>query len=175
MAKRIVEHCGIRTDQRILDFGCARGYLVKAMLELGYVDTFGIDVSQWVVENCDPDVKNRIRLINNGIIAIASDWIIAKDVLEHIPFVKQAINELMRVAREGVFVVVPLSSHYNSPYVVPEYEQDITHCQRYPLWAWAEMFMRPGWRVEASYRVKGIKDNYAQYEQGNGFITARRV
>jgi cyclopropane fatty-acyl-phospholipid synthase-like methyltransferase len=41
MAERIIEHLGIELDDRIMDFGCARGYLVRALTELGQ-DAYGL-------------------------------------------------------------------------------------------------------------------------------------
>ncbi len=105
------------------------------------------------------------------------DWIVAKDVLEHITYVSYTVRELLRVARRGVFAVVPLSPFDGAPYVVADYERDVTHVQRHKLGTWMEMFFLPGWSVEGSYRVPGVKDNWYKdgWEKGNGFITARRI
>lgn len=176
MAQRIIDHCGIKKGARVLDFGCARGYTVKAMRGLG-IDAYGYDISEWAVRNADPEVIYHVT--NEKSIAFSEgakyEWIIAKDVLEHVEYVEYKVIELMNLAREGVFAVVPLSRFDNSPYVVEEYEKDVTHCQRWTLATWVKMFLRPGWTVEASYRVPGVKDNYAQYPTGNGFVTARRI
>lgn len=158
----------------ILDFGCARGYVVKAFRELGY-QAYGYDVSKWAVENADKDVYHFLTTDRAKAFSTKYDWIIAKDVLEHVPYVANCITELLDTAVKGVFAVVPLSPFDNTPYTVPEYEKDVTHIQRRTLITWIGMFLRPGWSVEASYRVQGIKDNYAQYPKGNGFITARRL
>ena len=174
MAGAIVTHCRMMDTDRILDFGCARGYLVKALRMLGY-DTYGVDVSQWATENCDEEVREYVSVADDEDDLPKVDWIIAKDVLEHIPYVSYTVSRLMACAEKGVFIVVPLSPHEASPYVVPDYEGDATHCQRRTLSGWIDMFIRPGWSVEASYRVPGIKDNYASWEKGNGFLTARRI
>lgn len=178
MCQAIVDHCGIHKGARVLDYGCARGYTVRALRALGY-DAFGYDVSDWAVCNADPEARPYMNLR-----ALPDhepywrhhkyDWIIAKDVLEHVEFIENVIPGLMQVC-DGMFVVVPLSKFNGGKYVVPEYEEDITHCQRYPLHEWARMFMRPGWRVEAAYRVQGVKDNYAHHKTGNGFLTVRRI
>src|SRR5579862_3672374 len=52
MVQRIIEHCGIRRGDSILDFGCARGYVVRAFRELGY-NAYGYDISRWAIENAD--------------------------------------------------------------------------------------------------------------------------
>lgn len=173
MADRIAKHLGVQPTDSILDFGCARGYLVRALCERGY-DAWGVDTSEWAVANCDPSVQARVALS----LARQFDWIIAKDVLEHIPHVDLTVNDLMWRAKKGIFVVVPLSGYYTGPYVIPDYEGDVTHVQRHPLVDWFGKFMRHGWSVEAAYRVPGIKDNWyakPEWRLGNGFLTARRV
>lgn len=177
MARAIVEHLGIERYQTIIDFGCARGYLVKALRFLGY-DAHGVDVSKWAIENADIEVKKYCKLLKDDPVEHWEDvdWVIAKDVLEHVEFVEQMITNLMDHVTKGIFVVVPLTEHDKfGKYVIEEYEKDITHIQRYTLPTWAKFFMRPGWKVECAYRLPGVKDNYKKWEYGNGFITCKRI
>jgi hypothetical protein len=180
MVHRIIEHCGIEKTDIVLDFGCARGYTVKAFREAFGIEAYGVDVSEWAIENADEKVKEycwQLSQLESGpkMSGCDIDWIIAKDVLEHVPQVADTITNLMEAAKTGVFAVVPLSPFDNTPYVVPDYEKDVTHIHRLTLASWVRMFLRPGWEVTASYRVHGVKDNYAQWENGNGFITSRRI
>lgn len=172
MACRIIAHCGIQPDHHILDFGAARGYTVKAMRDLGY-RAFGVDASKWAVDNCHPDVVDYMQ--HNDTIPTSFDWIIAKDVLEHVPEVADTIDNMMFHAAIGVFAVVPLSITDGGPYNVGDYEKDVTHVHRLTLATWARMFTRHGWSVTLAYRVPGVKDNYSEYERGNGFLTCRRL
>lgn len=176
MVQAIAQHLNIGYAHNILDFGCARGYVVRVFRELGY-NAYGVDVSEWAIRNADESVKPYLNWCENSppLLDGEYDWIIAKDVLEHIEYVDLAINDLMRVASKGVFAVVPLSDFDGVPYTVPEYEMDVTHIQRKSLISWAKLFIRTGWSVEVRYRLPGVKDNYAHHPKGNGFITARRV
>jgi hypothetical protein len=175
MVEAMIDHLGIKKGQTILDFGCARGYTVKAFRMLGY-RAWGVDISEWAVANADEEVRAYLwTTVGGGPSMGKFDWVIAKDVLEHVPYVQRAIDGLMECASVGVFAVVPLSTFYNTPYVIEDYERDVTHIQRRSLLGWVEMFLEQGWSVEAAYRVVGVKDNYKQYATGNGFITARRV
>ena len=176
MVAAMVSHLDIKPSHMILDFGCARGYVVRAFRELGY-SAFGYDISQWALENADEVVKKNMWLIANwSTVMLASfDWVIAKDVLEHVECAADIVLDLMAVARKGVFAVVPLADHDGGHYVVREYEEDVTHIHRLTLASWVRFFTKEGWSVEASYRVPGVKCNYAQYKMGNGFITARRI
>lgn len=174
MVRVIADHLCIDYEESILDFGCACGYTVKAFRELGY-RAFGIDISKWAIQNCDELVRPYVNYTENSppLLNKEFDWIIAKDVLEHVSDVVETIGTLMSSAKNGLFIVVPLASNGGS-YTIPEYEKDITHIHRLTLSTWAKMFMLPGWIVEAQYRLKGVKDNYAQYPTGNGFLTVRR-
>lgn len=180
MVEAITQHLGmrhllVRSRCRILDFGCARGYIVKALRQLRY-EAYGVDISPWAIANADEEVREYVGLdVGHWKLEHKSyNWVIAKDVLEHIPQVADTINNLMDAASVGVFAVVPLG-YGEDGYIVPEYDLDVTHIHRMTLQTWAGLFMRPGWSVDARYRVPGVKDNYAQYPTGNGFITARRI
>ena len=174
MACAIGRHLKLQYGQTILDFGCARGYLVKALRAIGY-KAHGVDVSEWAINNSDEEIRSYVHLAGNmpSLLDNEFDWIIAKDVLEHVEGLAATIDMLKSVARKGIFVVVPLA--HGRDYDVPEYELDVTHVHRRPLQWWVGMFHQAGWSVEARYRIQGIKDNYAQYPTGNGFITARRL
>lgn len=178
MVLKIIEHCQMRSCMTVLDFGCARGYMVRAFRELGY-SAYGYDVSQWAIANADETVSKYLTESINGAFndQYSYDWIIAKDVLEHVEYVDYVVTDLLRYARKGVFAVVPLSDFDSTEYVIKEYEADITHIQRCTLMTWMQKFLRPGWAVTGQYRVPGVKDNYYKlgWEKGNGFITARRI
>lgn len=175
MARRIVEILGIRKDHKVLDYGCSRGYLVKALRELGY-NAYGCDTSEWAIENCDSDVRGYVT--GSSLYYAPFDWVIAKDVLEHIHGVEGSIKSIGWMC-DGIFAVVPLSDDKCERYVIPDYEKDVTHVVRWPLVAWLEAFrasLGRDWIVFGSHRIEGIKDNWYKpgWELGNGFIVARR-
>ena len=172
MCQAIVSHCGIQRGASILDFGCARGYTVRALRSMEY-DAYGIDLSKWATDNCDETVADWIYCDSLPMAGDVYDWVIAKDVLEHVKDLDNTIDCLMDVASIGVFVVVPLA--HRKKYDVLEYEKDVTHIHRQNLQWWAGKFHQVGWSVEARYRVVGVKDNYAQHTTGNGFVVARRI
>lgn len=175
MAGTIANLLGIRKDQSILDFGCARGYVVKAFRLLGF-EAYGVDASEWAIENGDPEVRNCLQVGTRPYGRYS--WIIAKDVLEHVP-AEELLNLVPRLldsASLGIFVVVPLSPTIDQPYVVPEYELDVTHVVRWDLPRWVALFQaynRGRFDIQADYLVPGIKDNYSQFPKGNGFIILR--
>ena len=175
MACAMVRHLGIESDDTILDFGCARGYLVRAFRELGY-HAWGYDISQWALENADPKIKEYLIRNESTLVKNTFDWVIAKDVLEHVDSEElDEVVDTLKIANKGVFVIVPLA--HGKKYDIPEYELDVTHIHRHPLSWWVSRFLETGWIVEASYRVRGVKDNYWRpgFEEGNGFITCYQI
>ena len=60
-AKDIVDHFGLKPGDRLLDVGCAKGFLVKDLLELG-IDAYGIDISEYALTHCEPEVVGRLHL-----------------------------------------------------------------------------------------------------------------
>lgn len=61
VARDIVSHFGLRPGDRLLDVGCAKGFLVKDLLALG-IDAYGVDVSEYALMHCEPETVGRLHL-----------------------------------------------------------------------------------------------------------------
>ena len=61
VAKDVISHFNLKPGDKVLDVGCAKGFLVKDLLELD-IDAYGIDVSEYALENCEKEVKNRLKI-----------------------------------------------------------------------------------------------------------------
>ncbi len=61
VARDIVAHFGLKPGDRVLDVGCAKGFLVKDFLTAG-VDAYGIDVSKYALMHCEPEVVGRLQI-----------------------------------------------------------------------------------------------------------------
>ncbi len=63
VAKDIVSHFGLRAGHKVLDVGCAKGFLVKdLMLVCPGLEAYGVDVSEYALMNCEPEVVGRLHL-----------------------------------------------------------------------------------------------------------------
>ena len=62
IAEDFVRHYGLKTGDRVLEIGCAKGFLVKDLMRVcPGLEVFGIDVSDYAVMNCEPEVVGRIH------------------------------------------------------------------------------------------------------------------
>ena len=61
VAKDIIIHFGLKAGDRVLDVGCAKGFLVKDLVALG-IDAYGVDVSKYALMNCEPEVVGRLQI-----------------------------------------------------------------------------------------------------------------
>ncbi len=171
MAKAIVAGCGINRSDVILDFGCAKGYLVKALRQMGFL-AYGTDISEYALSQCDQEIEPYLFPSWDTHDA-RFDWVICKDVLEHIPEheLDGTLASLRRQA-ENIFVAVPLGN--NGQYTIPDMEKDVTHQIRRPLWWWSGRLEEAGFKhVASTFAMKGVKENWTtKYKFGNGFLIA---
>lgn len=184
MASTMIDYLRIPRSAHVLDIGCAKGYLVKALRWLGR-EAYGYDISDYAVSNADPEVKpylsrkfprnyfHFVPPLKGRPVYPNFHFAIAKDVFEHVPM-RELCSLLTNLMADVLFVIVPLGD--GKRYNVPAYELDSTHIHRQPLIWWNELLKAKGWTIRSSVpRVEGIKENWASEEMGNGFIVAERV
>ena len=171
MAYNIVKICECKDDDIILDFGCAKGYLVKALRLLGH-NCFGFDISEYAISQAPKDVEKYIFSDLKSIEKV--NWVIAKDVLEHIPYDK--IDEQLEILSNfcnNIFVIVPIGNgeKYNSK----AYEMDPTHHIKEDLDWWKQKLNCVGYTVtKATYNMRPFKENWSIHEKGNGLLIGKK-
>lgn len=168
MTMTIIDYLGIKRGQRVLDIGCAKGYLVKAMRWLGR-EAYGFDISDYALASCDPEVK---PYLSKNFSKDYFHFAVSKDTFEHITLPKLR-HYLTNLKSDVLFIIVPLGD--GSRYNIPAYELDTTHIHRQPLIWWNDLLKSFGWSIKSSVpKVSGIKDNWSTEQMGNGFIVAER-
>lgn len=65
IAEDIIRHFKLKPGDRVLDVGCGKGFLVKDLMEAcPGLEAFGLDISEYAVMNCEPEVVGRLHVGN---------------------------------------------------------------------------------------------------------------
>jgi SAM-dependent methyltransferase len=168
MCAKLQAQLPIKPGETVLDYGCAKGFVVKALRLLG-VKAWGYDVSEYAISCAPEDVA---AFVSTTMPPGRFDWTIAKDVLEHVPYGRLEAT-ISAIPSHKLFVVVPLGSR--GRYNVEAYERDDTHVIREPLEWWLAKVELAGFSVEwAAYQFDGLKEEWRHAPRGNGFLKGER-
>ena len=65
VAEDMVRHFSLKRGDRVLDVGCAKGFLVKDLMAVcPGLEAFGVDVSEYALMHCEPEAVGRLHLGN---------------------------------------------------------------------------------------------------------------
>ena len=172
MAMTIIDFLKIEKDQTILDYGCAKGFLVKAF-RLLHRKAWGVDLSSYAI-SCSE--KYCSECSGDGKLPYTPwkyDWCIAKDVFEHVDDIDSMaiILKNLSLVTNKIFAVIPLGS--NGKFTANANNVDKTHTLCMNKRDWTGFFGMRNWTVKNfTYRVDGIKDAYYDKDpRGHGFFT----
>jgi SAM-dependent methyltransferase len=152
-----------------LDVGCAKGYLVHSLRQLGR-EAFGEDISDYALYNSHPRVRNFVSKPTTKIY----DNVICKDVPEHIPEadVPKFLSGIASRCYEALFVI-PLGD--NDKFRIREYEIDVTHVTKKDEDWWIDQMRDAGLELtDFSYTMGRMKEKWVPINyHGNGFFKVR--
>lgn len=171
LAMSYIDRLGITKEHKVLDFGCAKGFVVKALRLLNR-QAWGCDISAYAVNSADNATRQFLQ-ISDGCTAdtfdINFDFIIAKDIFEHIPeaVIDTLLADLRNTGRK-LLAVIPLGDSEDN-FIIPAYYLDETHVLIKNKEWWMATFKRAGYTTEYfSYCVDDVKGNWSNFDKGNG-------
>ena len=112
VAEDIVQHFNLKSGDRVLDVGCAKGFLVKDLLKVcPGLEVFGIDISAYALMNCASDVVGRLHLGNADMLPFPDqsfDAVVSLNTIHNFDRsgAIQALKEIQRVSSGSSFVQV---------------------------------------------------------------------
>ena len=168
LAHHVVRFLDIQPGDTVMDFGCAKGYLVYALKLLG-VQAHGVDISKYAISQSPKEINGSVKAIepySNDF--IYSDYLLAKDILEHIPY--DSLDRQMEILRERckhIFAIIPLGK--NGKYIIPAYEMDQSHYICEDIDWWKDKFKRAGFNdCSFSTDLGAFKQNWQEVnDKGN--------
>ena len=165
-----IDYLGLDEDSIVLDVGCAKGFIVRALNELEIMAQ-GCDISKYALSFVD--AENIICWNCTDI----EEWnkreevythAVVKDVFEHMT--KEQLPEMLaNIAKvtDTIMCIIPMGD--NGKYRIPEYHMEISHLIIEDESWWANKFKECGWKVVRSTpHVNGLKDNWQSHADGLG-------
>ena len=142
-AKELHEFLGrlglINKNSKILDYGCAVGFLMEGFRELGYRNVFGYDISEWAVKQAKSKGLNLIDNLKRQSFNI----IVFLDVLEHMT--DSEINKLFNKVKADVAIIrIPCTKDGKS-FVLNVSNRDLTHINHKTKNGWIKLLYESGY------------------------------
>ena len=105
-----INYYKLKPGDRVLDVGCAKGFLVKDFLDRR-IDVYGIDISNYAIDNCHEDVVSRIKVANAKSLPFPDKsfkLVISINTLHNLKKSEctTAIKEIIRVSKNHSYIQV---------------------------------------------------------------------
>jgi len=155
VARDIIEHFNLSAGDRVLDVGAAKGFLVKDLLDLD-IDCYGVDISEYAVTNCHPDVVGRMHVGSADRLHFPDESfaaVLAIDVVHNLPRSRAvvALREIQRLSSGRAFVRVD-SYHTEEQRRVFEGWVLTAEFHDYPA-GWLQLFHEAGYQGDYSWTI----------------------
>jgi cyclopropane fatty-acyl-phospholipid synthase-like methyltransferase len=168
--RSVIYILGIQPKERVLDFGCAKGYWVKGFRDYG-IEAFGCDTSEYAISHCDKSVK---PFLFNKLEFKEYDYIVSRNTFEHID--EYELHEILNqfaMMTTTLFFTVPLAKSDGGEYIMQSL--DTTHKLKWTNEHWISFCHECGWKLkELYYNIKGIHDKWDNYPNAIGFYVFKR-
>lgn len=159
VAKRMRDHYGLAPGCRILDVGCAKGFLLHDFLGvLGRATVVGLDISQYAIENALSTVQRHLVRGTADHLPFPDrsfDLVVSINTIHNLPLdrCRRALREMERVSRKHKYVQV--DSFRN--------DEERRNFERWVLTAltyfepdgWRRLFREAGYTGDYSWTITG--------------------
>lgn len=111
VAKPMIEHYGLKKGDRILDVGAGKGFLLYDFTKLlPGLEVYGVDVSEYAIENSKEEIKDRLQVANATSLPFEDnyfDLVISLNTLHnlHCYDLDKSIREIERVGKQKYICV----------------------------------------------------------------------
>ena len=156
VAHDIIDHFGLKSGMRVLDAGCAKGFLVKDLRDAcPGLDVTGLEISEYAIENAHPDAKP--YLVQGSIDAMPFDQpfdaVLCLDTVHNLTReqAKVALADIQRLSGGNAYVRV---DSYRTPEQKAIFESWVLTAEfhGYPD-EWLALFAEAGYTGDYSWTV----------------------
>lgn len=145
-----------------LDFGCAVGHLLNALIKRNVTRVYGVDISDWAIEYAreqDLPVAKEVRWdLHHSIV-------FALDVFEHMP-VDKLREFFLKIKTDAIVFRIPVCKNKGEDYVLEVSRNDPTHVIRWTKDEWKNFFSMKGYitfnlNLYSLYNSEGVYSGIA--------------
>ena len=156
-----VDALGLDETSRVLDVGCAKGFIVKALNILD-IPTEGCDISEYALSFTEGNCWKCSDESSWDLRKNKYTNVVSKDVFEHLTKeqLPKVLDNISKVSNK-IMCIIPMGD--NGKYRIPEYHMEISHliCEN-EEW-WNTTFESYGWKViRFDNHIPGLKDNWQE-------------
>jgi protein-L-isoaspartate(D-aspartate) O-methyltransferase len=111
-AEKLIDHYGLKAGDKVLDIGCAKGFLVHDFRQaLPGLEAVGLDISEYAIANAMPDVRTFLRVGSAAELPYTDhhfELVVSVNTLHnlYLPDLSKALREIERVGRRHKFIVL---------------------------------------------------------------------
>lgn len=157
VANDMIGHFRLKPGDRVLDVGCAKGFLVKDLLDsLPGLEVFGLDISEYALMNCPRDVVGRLHLGSADRLPFPDGsfaCVISLDTIHNLPRPRAAValREIQRLSAGRAYVRV---DSYRTPEQKAVFESWVLTAEfhDYPE-GWLQLFSEAGYTGDYSWTI----------------------
>ncbi len=155
VAQNIINYYKLNKGSKILDIGCAKGFLVKELNNLG-MNAFGIDISKYAISKSPEPVKKKLTVSNLLSIPFKNntfDLVLCINTLHNLSKknCEKGIIEILRVGKKKFYLQV--DSYYNSKQKKLFLDWVLTaQYHDYPN-EWRKLFKKTGYNYDYNWTI----------------------
>jgi len=112
VVKDISDYYKLKSGDKILDIGCAKGFMLYDFIKFNpQFDVYGIDISEYAIENCIESLKGKLQVGNAISLPYPDkyfDLVISINTHHNLDGedIIKAFNELQRVTKKNSYIIL---------------------------------------------------------------------
>ena len=111
VADEMIQQYSLGKESRVLEIGCAKGFLMYEFYKLGIGNVFGCDISSYAISQVPAEIAKNFKVMSADSLEYEDsqfDLVVSIDCIHNLNTsgVDRAIEEMMRVSKNAIFIRV---------------------------------------------------------------------